>query len=211
VKVTIIMPQLHARRFFTLLLLIFGLGCLGIYSSSYVYRTVYQVYEGWEFDHEKTTEPVAGKSVALPAVLPDPDRGVPSSKREPGGVVGRIFIPRLHVSAMMEEGIDDLTLSRAVGHIPGTPFPGELGNVGVAGHRDTFFRALKDLQPHDRIEVATQAGRFRYRVESLTVVEPENVGVLKSHGGHSLTIVTCFPFQYIGNAPRRFIVHAVSD
>jgi sortase A len=189
--------------------------CLGIYSYSYLYRTAYQIYEGWQFDHDKTTEPVEEKSVALPVVLPDPDRGVPSSKREylgvAGGVVGRISIPRLHISAIVEEGIDDITLSRAVGHIPGTPFPGEDGNVGIAGHRDTFFRALKDLQPHDRIEVTTKSGHFRYSVVSLQVVEPDNVGVLKSYGGHSLTIVTCFPFQYIGSAPRRFIVHAMSD
>jgi LPXTG-site transpeptidase (sortase) family protein len=211
VKVTVVVPQPRARRFFKLLLLLVGLVCLGIYSYSYLYRTAYQIYEGWQFDHDKTTEPAEEKSVALPVVLPDPDRGVPSSKRQRLGIVGRISIPRLNVSAMVEEGIDDLTLSRAVGHIPGTPLPGESGNVGIAGHRDTFFRALKDLQPHDSIEVATRSGHFRYSVVSLTVVEPDNVGVLASYGGHSLTIVTCFPFQYIGNAPRRFIVHAISD
>lgn len=117
---------------------------------------------------------------------------------------------RLRLSAIVEEGVDDKTLSRAVGHIPGTAFPGETGNVGIAGHRDTFFRALKDLQPQDKIDFTTRAGRFHYIVESLSVVEPDDVEVLKSTGGRVLTIVTCFPFQYIGNAPRRFIVHAVS-
>jgi sortase A len=89
--------------------------------------------------------------------------------------------------------------------------PGETGNIGIAGHRDTFFRSLKDLKRRDKIDITTHSGRFHYTVESLTIVDPSDISVLKSMGGHSLTIVTCFPFQYVGNAPRRFIVHAVSD
>jgi sortase A len=112
---------------------------------------------------------------------------------------------------MVEEGVDSGTLSRAIGHIPGTAFPGERGNVGIAGHRDTFLRALRDLHPNDKIDFTTRTGRFHYTVESLTVVEPTDVSVLKSTGRQALTIVTCFPFNYIGNAPRRFIVHAVSE
>jgi sortase A len=191
-----------------------GLTCLGIYSYSYVYRTGYQLYEGWRFDHEATadTPAVDQRATALPVVLPDPDRGVPSKKHSGSlGMIGRISIPRLHISAIVEEGVDDVTLSRAVGHIPGTAVPGEAGNIGIAGHRDTFFRALKDLQPQDEIEFTTHTGSFHYTVESLKVVEPDNVEVLKPDGGQSLTIVTCFPFHYIGNAPRRFIVHAVSN
>jgi sortase A len=214
VKLKIIVPPSRGRRIARLLLFLTGVICLGIYGYSYLYRTAYQLYEGWRFDHE-TAEPTRApeeKPAALPVVLPDPDHGVPASKSSgPTSVLGRISIPRLHISAIVEEGVDDRTLSRAIGHIPGTALPGESGNIGIAGHRDTFFRALKDLQPHDEIDFTTHSGRFHYTVESLRIVEPDNVSVLKSAGGQTLTIVTCFPFQYIGNAPRRFIVHAVSN
>jgi sortase A len=134
-----------------------------------------------------------------------------SSVDREGWVLGRISIPRLHLSAIVEEGVDEATLSRAVGHIPGTALPGEIGNMGIAGHRDTFFQKLKDLQPNDEIDFTTHSGRYHYTVESLTVVEPTDVSVLASKGGKILTIVTCFPFHYIGAAPRRFIVHAVAE
>jgi sortase A len=212
VKLKIVVPTLRARRIARLVLFVVGLVCLGFYGYSYVYRTAYQFYEGWLFDHEAPAEAEpapAGKPAALPVVLPDPDRGLPTSSVS-ASVIGRISIPRLHLAAIVEEGVDDVTLSRAVGHIPGTAFPGETGNIGIAGHRDTFFRALKDLQPNDKIDFTTHLGRFHYTVESLRVVEPDDVGVLKSEGGQTLTIVTCFPFQYIGNAPRRFIVRAIS-
>ena len=213
-KLKIVRPTSRARRAVRLLLLLVGLACLGIYCYSYLYRTTYQLYEGWRFDHEapSATPAPAVKPGTLPVVLPDPDHGAPAPKHSGStSVIGRISIPHLHLSAIVEEGIDDMTLSRAVGHIPGTALPGETGNIGIAGHRDTFFRALKDLQPQDEIDFTTHSGRFHYTVESLSVVEPDNVGVLKSDGGQTLTIVTCFPFQYIGNAPHRFIVHAVSN
>lgn len=215
-KLKIRFPNHRVQRTARLLLLVIGVVCLGIYCYSYVYRTAYQLYEGWRFDHEAPAPSPASSPepnpAALPVVLPDPDRGSPSpSSTAAMGIVGRISIPRLHLSAIVEEGVDDRTLSRAVGHIPGTALPGQAGNVGIAGHRDTFFRALKDLQPQDEIDFTTRAGHFHYVVESLRVVEPDNVSVLKPQGGETLTLVTCFPFQYIGNAPRRFIVHAVSE
>jgi sortase A len=211
VKLKIVVPTSPGRRAARVLLFMVAVACLGIYSYSYVYRTAYQLYEGWQFDHEAPAPVKEKKRVALPVVLPDPDHGTRAPKESiAASVIGRISIPRLHISAIVEEGIDDVTLLRAVGHIPGTALPGETGNIGIAGHRDTFFRALKDLQPHDDIDFTTHSGSFHYTVESLTVVEPDNVGVLKSEGGQALTIVTCFPFHYIGSAPRRFIVHAVS-
>jgi sortase A len=213
VKLKIIMPPNRGRRVLRALLFTIGVVCLGIYCSSYVYRTAYQLYEGWRFDHEATEDtPVPEeKPAALPVVLPDPDHGTRSAKPVSASIIGRISIPRLHLSAIVEEGIDVTTLARAVGHIPGTALPGQIGNIGIAGHRDTFFRALKDLQPHDEIDFTTHSGHFHYTVDSLRIVEPDNVGVLEPRGGQTLTIVTCFPFQYIGNAPRRFIVHAVSN
>jgi sortase A len=211
-KLKVVVPR--TRRVASIILLAIGIICLGIYSYSYLYRAGYQLYEGWQFDHD-ADEPAPAperKSNALPVLLPDPDRAAPRSLMSiPDGVVGRISIPRLHLSAIVEEGVDDTTLSRAVGHIPGTALPGEAGNIGIAGHRDTFFRALKDLQPHDKIDFTTHSGRFHFVVESLRVVEPTDVSVLTSDGGQALTIVTCFPFKYIGNAPRRYIVHAISQ
>jgi len=218
-KLKIVMGENPVRRAASFLLLVIGIVCIGIYCEAWIYRTFYQLYENWQFDHEPETAgpslpapAVPSKRTALPTVLPDPDRGSPASSiSESGGIVGRISIPRLHLSAMVEEGVDEATLSRAVGHIPGTALPGETGNIGIAGHRDTFFQKLKDLQPHDQIDFTTHAGRYHYTVESLTVVEPSDVSVLEATGGKMLTIVTCFPFHYIGNAPRRFIVHAVSE
>jgi sortase A len=214
VKLKIVGPRTRPRRVIRALLFLTGVVCLGIYCYSYVYRTAYQIYEGWRFDHEATEAAPAPeeKAARLPVVLPDPDHGPRSRKASlSASVIGRLSIPRLHLSAIVEEGVDDTTLSRAVGHIPGTALPGETGNIGIAGHRDTFFRALKDLQPHDEIDFTTHAGHFHYTVESLRIVEPSEVSVLKPDGGETLTIVTCFPFQYIGNAPRRFIVRAVSN
>jgi len=109
---------------------------------------------------------------------------------------------------MVREGIDGKTLQLAVGHIPSTVLPGQAGNVGVAGHRDTFFRGLKDVKTTDEIQFSTVRGNFRYEVESLMVVEPDNVGVLGAVDANVLTLVTCYPFSYIGNAPKRFIVRA---
>ena len=124
------------------------------------------------------------------------------------GVVGRLEIARLGVSVMVVEGVDDIDLKRAVGHIPGTALPGELGNVGIAGHRDTFFRPLRSIHCDDTITVSTLQGASRYRVVSTNVVRPEDTQVLYPTGRDSLTLVTCFPFDYVGSAPKRFIVRA---
>ena len=127
----------------------------------------------------------------------------------PGTAIGRISIERLGVSAIVRAGSDARTLSLAVGHVPGTAFPGEDGNVGLAGHRDTFFRRLKDIETGDAIVLATPEGSFTYRVQRTVVVEPTDVWVLDSTSQPALTLVTCYPFSYIGSAPQRFIVRAI--
>jgi sortase A len=124
------------------------------------------------------------------------------------GLIGRIEIPRLLLSAVVVEGIGKTALRRAAGHIPGTALPGQPGNVGISGHRDTFFRPLKDLKINDEIQFSTLNGDFRYVVESLTIVDPSNVGVLAPSSENQLTLVTCYPFFYIGAAPKRFVVRA---
>ena len=124
------------------------------------------------------------------------------------GLVGRLEIPRLGVSVIVMKGEDEGTLARAVGHLGGTAFPWESGNVGLAGHRDTFFRPLRHIREGDAIRITTAHGTFDYRVASTEIVDPSNVSVLAPTSHRSLTLVTCYPFFYVGPAPKRFIVHA---
>lgn len=122
-------------------------------------------------------------------------------------VLGRIEIERLDVSAVVIEGDSKGTLLRGVGHIRGTALPQEEGgNVGIAGHRDTFFRALESVNEDDVIQLRTSDGTFRYRVDWTRVVAPDETSVLEPTDDASLTLVTCYPFRYIGPAPKRFIV-----
>jgi len=125
-----------------------------------------------------------------------------------GTLVGRIEIPRLDLSAIVFEGTSDGTLSRGVGHLMGSAGPGERGNLVLAGHRDTFFRELRGIRKGDEITITAPRGEFQYQVESTAVVQPEQTEVLKSDSGATLTLITCYPFRYIGNAPERFIVRA---
>jgi sortase A len=125
-----------------------------------------------------------------------------------GELVGRIEIPRLGLSVIVAEGTDEATLRRAAGHIEGTALPGKSGNVGIAGHRDTLFRPLQNIRRDDVITLTTLAGLYRYRVVSTKVVSPYDVAVLNPDGHQILTLVTCYPFYFVGPAPDRFIVRA---
>jgi len=120
-----------------------------------------------------------------------------------------LSIPKIHLTVAVLPGTDDFTLNRAVGHIDGTAVPGTNGNSGIAGHRDGFFRGLKDIGPDDVIELETLRGKEVYRVERTWVVSPEDVSVLDATPARSLTLVTCYPFYYVGPAPQRYIVRAV--
>jgi sortase A len=124
------------------------------------------------------------------------------------GVLGRLEIPRLKISAMVAEGTDDQVLGRAVGHIGSTALPGRPGNVALAGHRDTFLRGLGEVRENDVIRFVTLRGTYVYRVEWSAVVEPGRVDVLDSTATPSMTLVTCYPFQAVGPAPERFVVRA---
>jgi sortase A len=124
------------------------------------------------------------------------------------GLIGRIEIPRLQLSVVVVEGISKTTLRRGFGHVPGTALPGQPGNIGVAGHRDTYCRPLKDLRIKDEVRFSTLKGDFKYEVESLRVVEPGDVEVLAASSENVLTMVTCYPFYYVGPAPQRYIVRA---
>jgi len=132
----------------------------------------------------------------------------PMGPLQPGDPFGRISIPRIGLSAMVAEGDDDDTLRHAVGHIPGTAAPWGAGNVALAGHRDTFFRGLSRVRLDDVIELETLRGTFKYRVERITVVGPQDIQVVQSPQW-DLTLVTCFPFHYVGAAPQRYIVQGL--
>lgn len=125
-----------------------------------------------------------------------------------GDVLGRIDIPRIGLTVAILQGTKSKTLQLGVGHIQGTPLPGEEGNVGIAGHRDTFFRDLKDIRIGDEIQIETAAGLSKYKVNWTQIVAPNEVSVLAPSAESAITLVTCYPFYYVGPAPKRFVVHA---
>ncbi|MGO9256958.1 MAG: class D sortase [Bryobacteraceae bacterium] len=170
----------------------------------------FQRRESRDFDRALNVQRVAGESRPQPESFPSPKAAavavIPAAETK--GLIGRLEIPRLLLSTIVVEGIGRTTLRRVVGHIPGTALPGQPGNVGLAGHRDTLFRSLKDLKINDEIQFSTLHGDFKYIVESLVIVEPDNVGVLASSSENELTLVTCYPFFFVGAAPKRFVVKA---
>ena len=130
----------------------------------------------------------------------------PGRRVERGAWLARLEAPTVDLKATVLEGSDDRTLRRAAGHIEDTAFPGEPGNIGIAGHRDTSFYPLRKLQVGDRLTLTTPSAVFEYQVTRTWVVEPEDVHVLEPTSQPSLTLVTCYPFNFVGSAPKRFIV-----
>ena len=205
-------------------LCILGVSLLGVALGDTWARRNYQAQQ------ERALE--RGPAVALSTVRTEAvERAVPSTTGPPSSVdrvatspqrietkrsaavadpaaLGRIEIPRLGVAAIVTEGADERTLARAVGRVPGSARPGELGNMVLAGHRDTFFRPLREIQLNDRIRMIVPPHTYEYRVQSFRVVTPEETSVLDSKGVEELTLVTCYPFRFIGPAPKRFIVSA---
>ena len=125
-----------------------------------------------------------------------------------GPAVAVLSIPKIRLEVPVLEGTDDLTLNRAVGLIEGSPRPGARGNVAIAGHRDGFFRGLKDVGPGDAITLRTPFGNREFTVKAVRVVDPDDVSVLDATPADALTLVTCYPFYFVGSAPQRFIVRA---
>jgi sortase A len=191
---------------------IIGILALGYVGFVLLDAKLYQAYQTWRFQQElKSLEPSIGTSDNLPPVPVKANRvkveGHGVAGRE-GSPLGQIDISTIGLTAMILEGTDDGTLRRAVGHIPGTALPGQSGNVAIAGHRDTFFRPLRNIHKDDEITLTTLNGSYRYRVDSTKVVGPEGIGVLYDSGEAILTLVTCYPFNFVGAAPQRFIVRA---
>ena len=195
---------------------------LGYCAVVYIHSALFQAYESWRFDHEVTREMPELTIVNAPHPVHSPQAGSKPAQGQPGlpprplvrrrvkegSSLGRLEVPRLNISVMVVEGVTERDLKLAAGHIPGTALPEQGGNVGIAGHRDSFFHGLKNIEKDDKITFSTRSGVFHYAVQSLSVVEPSATEVLTDSGGSELTLVTCFPFSYVGSAPRRFIVRA---
>ena len=194
-------------RWLERLLLVIGIASLGYYAYVSAETALYQAHETRALEAILASVPASDIELPAPGAVEAAAvrRAVPAR----GSAIGRLEIPRLGVSAVIRAGSDARTLQLAIGHIPGTAFPGDPGNVGMAAHRDTFFRRLGDIEEGDEVRVVTPEGTFLYEVEGTKVVEPTDVWVLDPTDEPSLTLVTCYPFSYIGPAPRRFIVRAV--
>jgi sortase A len=181
-------------------LLVVGVLILGYCGFVLIDAKVYQASEARRFQQQiKDFHPAIAGEGRVREVSIHPSTG---------NALGEIELTRIGVTAMILEGTDERTLRRAVGHIPGTPLPGQPGNVAIAGHRDTFFRALRNVREDDEITLMTLDGSYRYRVDSIKVVAPKDTEVLANSGGDFLTLVTCYPFYFVGPAPKRFIVRA---
>lgn len=181
----------------------FGVASLGCCVTIAAHVWLFQAYENWAFEQQLDGDPISVKDFLVHA----------ASFTEPAppaehSVVGQIEIPRIGLKAVILEGASKRTLAAAVGHIPGTARLGAKGNAGLAGHRDTFFRGLKNIRLGDTILVTTLEGSFEYRVHDCQVVGPRDTRVLADTAEPALTLVTCYPFQYVGPAPERFIVRA---
>jgi len=207
------------RRLFLLL----GLAGIGFYGYTVAEQSIYQSYANWAFDEQIAGNTVtfwdylrqlAGMSQALPREQPAvPSTTAPEEHRPaPGELLGKVMIPRLNMSAVVLEGVDNATLRRSAGHVPSTALPGDVGNFSIAAHRDTLFRPLKDIRVGDEVQFDTPQKNLVFRVVSTRIVKPTDVSVLAPQGdSRLLTMITCYPFYYLGSAPKRFIVTAQLD
>ncbi len=207
----------HLQR----LLLFLGFALLAFYAAAKLHELILSRAGMSHFEAQKSTRLNKGAeeehAVHTPTAPPDfvvwseqrIHQYAESLSKHVASPLAVIRIDRVHVLAPVLEGTDDLTLNRGVGHISGTALFGENGNIGIAGHRDGFFRGLKNIRVGDRIDLEEPDRIETYVVERLEIVAPDNVSVLRSSRKPALTLVTCYPFYYIGAAPRRFIVHAV--
>jgi sortase A len=213
-------PGVRALRFFEGLFLAVAVVSLGWYTTAHILSAREQASLSYELDQATTLDhgskpenfdglvrqPPATATTTTTSTSSDTAPAKPAASAR--NLVGRIEVPRLRLSVIAREGIDGKTLRGAAGHIPGTALPGEPGNAGFAAHRDTFFRPLKSVREGDDVVVTTPRGVYRYAVTGTRIVEPADVSVLDPTTDAILTLVTCYPFEYIGNAPQRFIVRA---
>jgi sortase A len=185
-------------------LIAFGVACLLYYATVSIQAAVYQRKAKAALEQMIAAQPAVSTSGTAVAAPVDPLR-----RLKPGELIGRVEIPRLQVSAAVAEGDDDATLGKAVGHLSDTPLPWHRrGNVGLAAHRDGLFRRLKDIKIGDEVKVVTARGEYSYRVRRTHIVNPNDVWVLAPTAAPTVTLITCYPFSFVGHAPKRFIVQA---
>jgi sortase A len=171
-----------------------GLVILGICGAAWLDSRLRQAEGNRELDQILSRK----STTAAPSiVIPD------------GGLIGRVEIPKLHLSAVVFQGADSSVLGHGVGHVDSTALPGQPGNVVFAAHRDTFFRSLRNIRKGDMVTVTTESGPRNYEVTSTEVVKPTETSVLDPTPQPTLTLITCYPFYYVGHAPKRFIVRAI--
>jgi sortase A len=197
------------------LLLILGGLMIALYVAASVHRTVLSNAELRSFKARQLASAAPQVASSPPAT---PDFSLWSKQRIKdyqesltahfASAIAILRIPKIHVEVPVLEGTDDLILNRGVGHVAGTANPGEDGNIAIAGHRDGFFRGLKDVAIGDTIEIATQEQTRTYVIDRITIVERNDLSVLQPRPHSSLTLITCYPFYFIGSAPKRYIVQA---
>jgi sortase A len=186
-----------------------------------VNASLFETYENWVFDQRLAHAPSSyagflAQAISFGDAQPAPIRSSVGDNTTIArsllfgnqSVLGRLEIPRIALKTMVLEGISPRTLALAVGHIPGTALPGRSGNVGIAGHRDTFFRELRNVRQGDEIVLTTMEGSWTYEVVSCEVVQSADTRVLEESDQPGMTLVTCYPFSYVGPAPERFVIHA---
>ena len=194
-------------------LLLTGAALLFFYASGLTYRHVSSRQALREFDRalgaSRGAPPNGGEHVDVTGWsrrrIKEYEDSFPREGDQP---VATLRIDRLHIHVPVFGNTDESSLNRGVGWIAGTAQPGESGNIGIAGHRDGFFRGLKDIVIGDVIEISTRNGKAMYAVDQTEVVDPDDVSVLEPRNRPTLTLVTCYPFYFVGSAPQRFIVQA---
>jgi len=187
--------QPKVLRWIQRLLFITGILLLGYVGFTLLETRLYQVSAKRFLENEIRAEKERPQAQSKPPV-------------RKGDVLGRLDIPRLGMSVAVLQGTSSRVLRLGIGHIAGTPLPGEDGNIGIAGHRDTFFRGLKDIRKNDEIQLQTASGLSRYAVDWAKVVANDDRSVLAPSNESALTLVTCYPFYFVGPAPKRFVVRA---
>ena len=144
-------------------------------------------------------------------VLPKKGGATSRAALQRGKVIGQFAVPRLKLFYVLLEGTDNRTLDKSIGHVEGTGLPGQSGNISIAGHRNTHFRKLEWIRRGDDIVITSPTGQYRYRVEWARLFRPTDMAVLDASHGPAVTLITCFPFEYVGAAPLRYVIRALPD
>jgi sortase A len=194
----------NTARFFQRLFFAVGFLVLGYVGADWLNSRLQQMRGNQELDRllnrkELSEETMNGQAPLPKMTLPE------------GALVGRVEVPKLHLSAVVFQGTTNSILDKGVGHVDSTALPGQTGNVVLAAHRDSFFRGLRDVHKGDEVMVTTTSGPRTYKVDSMDIVDPTEMSVLNATAKPTLTLITCYPFYYVGHAPKRFIVRALEE